>query len=58
MAKKFACKDIGLSCEFETTAETEGELMGKIAEHAKSAHGMQNMDPETLAKVRAAIKDA
>jgi hypothetical protein len=31
----FACKDIGMACEFKTTAQTEAELMKKIAEHAK-----------------------
>lgn len=58
MAKKFACKDIGLSCGFETSAETEEELMGKVAAHAKEAHNMQNVDAETMAKIKAAIKEA
>ncbi|MFY9800268.1 MAG: DUF1059 domain-containing protein [Methanoregula sp.] len=31
----FACKDIGMACEFKTTATTEAELMKKIAEHEK-----------------------
>ncbi len=58
MAKRFACRDIGLSCGFEARAETEKELMPKIAEHARQAHGMQDIDAATMAKIKAAIKGA
>ena len=58
MAKKFACKDIGMSCGFEAHASSEQELMGKIAAHAKKAHNMPEIDRATMAKVRAAIKEA
>ncbi len=58
MAKKFACRDIGLECDFEAESESREELMQKIAEHAKSAHGMEQIDEATMAKVEAAIKDA
>jgi predicted small metal-binding protein len=33
-------------------------LMGKIASHAKKAHGMSAIDQATMAKVKAAIKEA
>ncbi|MDE1871459.1 MAG: DUF1059 domain-containing protein [Candidatus Micrarchaeota archaeon] len=58
MAKKFACKDIGMSCGFKARAATEKELMEKIAEHAMDAHNMASIDAATMAKVKAAIKDA
>ncbi len=58
IAKKFACKDIGMSCGFEARASSEQELMGKIAAHAKKAHGMSEIDQATMAKVKAAIKEA
>ena len=57
MSKTFACKDIGLECDFEANAESEEELMQKIAEHAKEAHNMEQIDEATMAKVEAAIKD-
>ncbi len=59
MAKtyKFACKDIGMSCGFKAEAKNENELMAKIAGHAKSAHGMTNIDSKTMAAVKAAIKE-
>lgn len=57
MAKRFACRDIGMECNFSAEAEDEASLMPKIAEHARTAHSMQNIDDATMAKVRAAIKD-
>ena len=58
MAKKFACRDIGMSCGFEARADSEQELMGKIAAHAKKAHNMSEIDQATMSKVKAAIKEA
>ena len=55
-AYSFACKDIGMDCGFTATASTEEELMQKIAEHARTAHNIQNMDDALVAKVQAAIK--
>jgi len=52
----FVCKDIGMDCKFETTAPAEAELMKKIAEHAKSAHKLDPIPPDVMAKVKAAIK--
>ncbi|MCL5008481.1 MAG: DUF1059 domain-containing protein [Candidatus Marsarchaeota archaeon] len=58
MSKKFACKDIGISCGFEARAGSEADLMKKIAAHAKKAHNMSEIDSATMAKVKAAIKEA
>ncbi|MDE1833139.1 MAG: DUF1059 domain-containing protein [Candidatus Micrarchaeota archaeon] len=57
MAKKFACKDIGMECAFEARAENEVLLMGQIRDHARTAHAMEQIDETTMAKIRAAIKD-
>ena len=57
MGKKFLCKDIGMDCPFEVHADTEEELMQKIAEHGKEAHGMTEMSAEVLEKIKQAIKD-
>ncbi len=55
--KKFTCKNIGMDCAFEASAETEGELMQKVSTHAKEAHGMENIDEATMQNIKAAIKD-
>ena len=52
----FKCKDIGLECPFTAEAKTQDELMKKIATHAASAHGMKTVPPETMAKIKKAIK--
>ncbi len=57
MAKTIRCKDVGLDCDFEARAETEEELLKKVAEHDGTTHDMTDIPEEVLAKVRAAIKD-
>jgi predicted small metal-binding protein len=50
------CKDIGMDCNFETSASTEGDLEKKIAEHARSAHGIQSLDKDMWMKIKNVIK--
>jgi len=38
-------------------AKTEAELMKKVAEHAKTVHGISKISPELAAKVKAATKE-
>lgn len=52
----FKCKDIGMDCGFETSHDNMDGLMGKIVEHAKSAHGMMEIPEDLKKKVEAAIK--
>lgn len=52
----FKCSDTGMTCPFETNANTESELMGKIAKHAEEVHGMKTIPPDMLEKVKKAIK--
>ena len=58
MAKElsFKCADIGMNCGFEARAQEKGELMEKIATHAKSAHNISKIDAELQKKVEKAIK--
>ena len=56
MTLSLSCKDVGTNCSFVAKAETEAELLKKVAQHAKEAHGMTNIDAATLAKVKGAIK--
>jgi predicted small metal-binding protein len=57
MAKILRCRDVGVDCDHVIRAETEEELMKKVAEHAKTVHGMTEISPEMAAKVKAAIRD-
>ena len=57
MAKMLRCRDVGVDCDAVIRAETEEELMRKVAEHAKAVHGMTEISPDLAAKVKSAIKD-
>lgn len=56
MKSTFACKDVGLQCDFVSEASSREELMPKIMEHAKNAHGMTEIPEDLKNKVVGAIK--
>lgn len=57
MAKVIRCRDVGVDCDYEARGATEQEVIDQCAEHAKEAHGMDNLPPELAQKVHAAIQD-
>ena len=57
MAKVLRCRDVGMDCDYEARAETEEEILKKVAVHAGTTHNMTEIPEEVLAKVRAAIQD-
>ncbi len=57
MAKVVNCRDVGFDCEGVIRAETEQEALKLVAEHAKEVHGMQEVTPDVVEKVRAVMRD-
>ncbi len=57
MTKILRCKDVGFDCEGVIRAETEDEVLKMAAEHAQSAHNLNELSDEVVEKVRAAICD-
>jgi len=57
MAKTVNCRDVGVDCDFVARGETEQEVLQQCAEHARTAHGMNEIPPELAIKVRAAIRE-
>lgn len=57
MSKVVRCREVGVDCDFEARGETEQEVLQKCAEHAKSAHGMDEIPPELAAKVRSSMRE-
>ncbi len=61
---KFACKDVGLDCNFVATGKTTEEVKEKVMAHASVVHAemMKNMTKEQLEQldksVNASIKPA
>ena len=57
MDKVFRCRDLGLDCNAVIRASTEEEVLKQTAEHAKAVHNMENLPPEVVTQVRAAIRE-
>lgn len=57
MAKYVSCREVGVDCDFVARGETEQEVLQKCGEHAKSAHGMDEIPADLAAKVRASIRE-
>jgi predicted small metal-binding protein len=56
--KHIACGDVVAGCAFTASAESEQDLIAKVAEHAAHDHGVQEVTPELASKVKAAIRTA
>jgi predicted small metal-binding protein len=57
MAKVINCKDVGFDCAGVIRAATEDEALQMAAAHAKTVHGLLEITPEVVAKVKAVIRD-
>lgn len=57
MTKVVNCKDVGFDCEGVIRAETEEEVLKLVAEHAKEVHGMEEVPPDVVEKVRAVMQE-
>ena len=51
------CRDVGYDCDGVVHAETQEELLQQVATHAKSAHGLQEVTPEVVAKVQSVVRE-
>lgn len=51
------CRDVGPDCDFVARGETEEKVMEQVVEHARTAHGIEEVPPELAEKAKAAIKD-
>ena len=57
MVKSISCADAGADCSWSTTAETEEELLNKVAAHAKEEHPDLEITPELVEKIKSIIKE-
>jgi len=56
MALVVHCRDVGFDCDGVVRAETEEELLQKVAEHAKAEHGLKEVTAEVVKKVKSVIR--
>jgi predicted small metal-binding protein len=57
MAKVLTCREVGMDCDFVARGNSEEEIMAQAAAHARNDHGFQDIPPEVVDKVKAAIHD-
>lgn len=59
MAKLLRCKHIGPDegCQFTARGETEEEILSQVAEHARAAHGIEEVPEELIDRALANIRD-
>ena len=57
MSKVLKCRDVGVDCDFEACGDTVEEVLQQCSDHAKADHGMDEIPPELVERVRAAIHE-
>ncbi len=57
MTKVLKCRDVGFDCDAVVRADTERAVLEQVAQHAKSAHGMEDVSPEVVEKIRSVMRD-
>jgi predicted small metal-binding protein len=50
----FKCRDVGLNCDFQATAESTGDLVKQATTHAMQAHRAEAM--ALASKIKDAVK--
>ncbi len=50
------CRDVGYDCDGVIRANTEEEALNMAAEHAQKVHGLQEVTPEVVAKVKSVMR--
>ena len=57
MAKVIRCRDVGYDCDGVIRAETEAEALQMAAQHAQTVHGLKEVSPEVVAKVKSVMRE-
>lgn len=53
--KVIKCRDVGFDCEGVIKANTEEEALQMAAKHAKEVHGLNDVTPEVVDKIKSVI---
>ena len=58
LMKQFSCGSVVPGCMATFSAETDDEILGQVAEHARADHGMEQVPPDVVEQVRQNITTA
>lgn len=56
--KQFACGDVVPGCDARFVGASEDDILGQVASHAASAHGLTDISTELVDRVRSLITAA
>ena len=57
MGKVINCRDVGFDCDGVIKAETEEDALQMAALHAKEAHGVEEVTPEVVEKIKSVMRE-
>jgi predicted small metal-binding protein len=57
MKKTIHCRDVGFDCDGVIRAESEEEALQMAAQHAREVHGLQEVSPEVVQKLKSIIRN-
>jgi predicted small metal-binding protein len=57
MEKVVRCREVGFDCPGVIRAKTEEEALKLTAQHAMTVHGVKEITPEIVAKVKSVMKE-
>ena len=55
--KKIRCGSVVPGCDVTVHGKSEADVLARAAEHARSAHGVTEISPALMAKMKGAITD-
>jgi predicted small metal-binding protein len=50
----FSCRDVGYRCEWHLRGTSQEEIVGRFREHARCAHGVNELSDELSHRIRSA----
>lgn len=51
------CREVGFDCDGIARANSEEELLAKVAEHARTVHNLKEITDEVVKKVKSVIRE-
>ena len=57
MEKVIHCREVGFDCDGVIRANTEEEALKMAAEHASKAHGVNDVTPEMVEKIKSVMRE-
>ena len=57
MEKVIRCRDVGFDCEGVIKAKTEKEALELAAEHAQKEHGLKEVTPKVVEKIKSVMTE-